>query len=69
MGGICPCSDTICEGKASSSALPRGCTLSLRPASGRAGPRFDSVAALLGRLFLRPVLVIVTIVLIEPRKQ
>jgi hypothetical protein len=27
---------------------------------------FDSIAALLGRLFLRPVLIIVTIVLIEP---
>lgn len=43
--------------------------LSLRPACGRSCPRFDSFAALLGRLFLRPVLVIVTIVLIEPRKQ
>jgi hypothetical protein len=37
---------------------------SVRPASGRAHALvFDSIAALLGRLFLRPVLIIACIVL------
>lgn len=43
--------------------------LSLVPQVGAHALGFDSIAALLGRLFLRPVSSIVTIVLIEPPRN